>query len=104
MFGAFTLIVGGALRSHGKVFLDHTFREQRAVADSVHSLLSLGFYLTCASLLLWNVGAMPSGGHDFYVLEAAQSVAVRLGVSILVVATFHTTNILVLSILNRNKG
>lgn len=103
MFGTFTLVVGRALGSYGKVFLDHTFQEQRAVAGAVRFLLSLGFYLMCTSLLLWNLGTMPSGGQNFGTLDALQSVGVRLGVSILAVATFHTTNILVLSILNRNN-
>lgn len=100
-FAVFTFLVGRALRSRGKVFLDHIFRERGEVADSVHFLLVLGFYLTCTSLLLWNLGTMPSGG-SFDGLAALQSVALRLGIAIFAVAGFHTTNILVLSLLNRH--
>lgn len=103
IFGAFTLVVGRALRSSGKTFLDHTFGGQRTVASSVHFLLSLGFYLTCTSLLLWNLGTMPAGGANFDGFDVVQCVALRLGVSVFVVATFHTTNVLVLSVLNRNS-
>lgn len=107
-FAGFTFTVGHALRSRGRIFLNHTFERQPAVAESVHFLLSLGFYLMCLSLLLWNLGIEPSrsfkdGIPVFTTTHLVQTVAERLGISIFVVAAFHTLNILILSILNRNN-
>jgi len=104
-FTAFTFTVGGVLHSRGKVFLNHTFQRQPAVAESVQFLLSLGFYLMCLSLFLWNLGVTPtvSFQHVFSMTDLVQTIAVRLGISIFVVAAFHTLNILVLSVLNRNN-
>ena len=101
-FIAFTFVVGHTLRTKGYVFLSHTFNRNPAVADSVQFLLSLGFYLLCAGLLLWNLGEPPVEQWSFQrVLENA---SVRLGVSIFVVAVLHSFNILVLAILNRNNS
>ena len=96
---------GAFARARGKVFLNHTFQRQPAVADSVQFLLSLGFYLMCLSLFLWNLGVTPtvSFQHVFSMTDLVQTIAVRLGISIFVVAAFHTLNILVLSVLNRNN-
>lgn len=106
IFIVFTVVVGAALRSRGWLFLSGTFEHRPAVASSVQFLLSLGFYLTCTSLLLWNLGEDPRGGwvdgKDVYTIKnLIQTVLTRLGVSMLVVAVFHTLNILVLSILNQ---
>ena len=107
-FTGFTFAVGWALRSRGWVFLSHTFEGRSEVAKSVRFLLDLGFYLTCLGLLLWNLGIEPEGKwvdgqRVFSVATCIQTVAVRLGVSIFVVAAFHTTNILILSVLSRQN-
>jgi hypothetical protein len=115
LFTAFTVVVGRALRTRGRVFLDHTFGNQPTVARSVHFLLDLGFYLLCLSLLLWNIGAPPTGSYQidpanpgamismFGISDVFQSIALRLGISIFVVAAFHSLNILILAILNRKS-
>jgi len=100
-FLAFTFGVGHILRTRGRVFLDHTFGAAPAVAESVHVLLNLGFYLMCAGLFLWNLG-LP-GPEDASPSDALRSASLRLGVCIFVVAGFHSLNLLVLSILNRNN-
>ena len=65
-------------------------------------LLTLGFYLLCVSLLLWNLG-IPPNGQEFTLIDLLQSVSARLGLSIFAVAAFHSLNVLILSILNRNN-
>jgi len=59
----------------------------------------------CLSLFLWNLGVTPtvSFQHVFSMTDLVQTIALRLGISIFVVAAFHTLNILVLSVLNRNN-
>jgi hypothetical protein len=108
IFAAFTYFVGAALRSRGWLFLSSTFEHRPAVANSVQFLLNLGFYLTCLSLLLWNLGIDPStrwvdGKQVFAMRDLVQTVSTRLGISIFVVAAFHTVNILVLSILSQKS-
>jgi hypothetical protein len=105
-FAGFTYFVGAALRSKGWLFLNNTFEQRPTVASSVQFLLSLGFYLMCLSLLLWNLGIEPyarwEDNHYVYtVKELIQTVSARLGISIFVVAAFHTVNILVLAILSQ---
>lgn len=116
LFAVFTLLVGRALRVHGGTFLKHSFQAQPEVSRAVQFLLDLGFYLLCLALLLWNLGTPPSAGFQsdpenpgamislFGWSNAAQSVALRLGISIFVVAAFHSLNILVLPILNRKSA
>jgi hypothetical protein len=108
LFAAFTYFVGSALRSRGWLFLSDSFEDRPAVASSVQFLLNLGFYLMCLSLLLWNLGLDPStrwadGEQVFTMRDLIQTVSVRLGISIFVVAAFHTVNILVLSILSAKR-
>jgi hypothetical protein len=100
-FLVFTLIVGRVLRARGGVFLGQTFEDQPKVAESVDFLLALGFYLLCTGLLLWNLGISPFQIDS--VQKVVQEVALRLGISIFVVAAFHSLNILVLSVLNRRS-
>jgi hypothetical protein len=105
-FAAFTYFVGAALRSRGWLFLNNTFEDRPNVATSVQFLLSLGFYLTCLSLLLWNLGTEPYAGwvdgkYVFGIKELIQTVSGRLGVSIFVVSAFHTVNVLVLAVLSQ---
>ncbi|MEX0734087.1 MAG: hypothetical protein WDZ66_04760 [Steroidobacteraceae bacterium] len=106
LFLIFTYFTGAALRKRGWTFLSNTFEQRRGVADSVQFLLSLGFYLTCLSLLLWNLGTDPSGSWSgkemvFTVKDIVQTVATRLGISIFVVSVFHTINLLTLAVLNK---
>ena len=108
LFFTFTFFVGAALRSQGQLFLSSTFEDRPAVASSVQFLLNLGFYLTCLSLILWNIGLDPShrwvDNQDVFTMkDIIQTVSERLGISIFVVAAFHTINILVLSILNQKS-
>jgi hypothetical protein len=108
IFAAFTCFVGAALRSHGRLFLGSTFEHRPAVAESVQFLLNLGFYLTCLSLILWNLGEDPRSGWEdgksIYTLkDMIQTISTRLGISIFVVSAFHTINILALSILNQKS-
>ena len=104
-FVIFTLVVGWALRTKGRVFVTHTFRAKPEVAKAVHFLLDLGFYLTCVGLLLLNLGIPPEGGYNqrYAWTEALQTIALRLGWSVFVVAILHTLNVLILSILNRTN-
>ena len=105
LFLAFTITIGWFLRSRGKVFLTHTFRARPEVASAAHFLLNLGYYLTCGALLLINLGIRPENGYNqsYAWWDAVETVTVRLGICVLVVATFHTANILILSVLNRGN-
>lgn len=106
-FSTFAIVVGNALRSRGRVFLEHTFGTRGPVADAVHFLLNLGFYLTCGSLLLWNIAFDPTSNHGnvfaFTAKDVVQTVAARLGASVFVVSAFHTVNLLILSVLSRKN-
>ena len=106
LFLVFTYFTGAALRKRGWTFLNNTFEYRSGVADSVQFLLSLGFYLTCLSLLLWNLGTEPSGSwsgqeRTFTTKDIVQTVATRLGICIFVVSAFHTINLLTLAVLNK---
>jgi hypothetical protein len=98
-------IIARILSTYGRRFLNHTFKSDDAIVQPVHILLNLGFYLLCVGLFLWNIGIGgldPSPGHDYrQVIEAA---ALRLGISIFVIAAFHSMNVLVIAILNRKNS
>ena len=106
LFALFTFFTGNALRRRGWMFLRNTLEHREGVAESVQFLLSLGFYLMCLSLLLWNLGTEPSDtysgtGSVFVFKDMIQTVALRLGISIFVVSVFHTLNVLTLALLNK---
>jgi len=115
LFTGFAAVVGRMLKRHGGVLLADSFGDDSPVGKSVSFLLDLGFYLLCLGLVLWNVGSPPTGQwrpdpdnpqqsmNVFAPEDVFYSVAMRLGVSIFVVAVFHSLNILVVSILSRKR-
>jgi hypothetical protein len=106
VFVPLVVILARILGKYGKRFLNHTFRSNEDVVQSVHVLLNLGFYLLSAGLFLWNIGVggggfVPPGNLTILGIEDA---ALRLGISIFVIAVFHSINILVIAILNRKNS
>jgi hypothetical protein len=101
LFVVFTLIVGYLLRTRGRVFLDHVFAGDTRVVTATNFLLNVGFYLLCMGMLLLNVG---TESHVSSLADAIRSVALRLGIGIVVVAVLHTLNVVVLALLIRRSG
>ena len=100
LFVAFTLIVGHLLRTRGRVFLEHVFAGDTRVVSATNFLLNIGFYLLCLGLLLLNVAAEP---RIVSVADAIRSVALRLGICVVVVAVLHTLNVVILALLIRRS-
>jgi hypothetical protein len=98
-------IIARILSAYGRRFLDHTFKSDDAIVQPVHILLNLGFYLLCIGLFLWNIGVGGSSySQEEIYFQVVEDAALRLGISIFVVGAFHSTNILVLAILNRKNS
>ena len=101
LFIAFTLVVGHMLRSRGRVFLEHVFAGEARVVAAVNFLLNVGFYLLCLGLLLINVANDPVVTN---MVDVVRSVALRLGICVIVVAALHSVNVVVLALLIRRKS
>jgi hypothetical protein len=98
-------IIARILSAYGRRFLNQTFKSDDAIVQPVHILLNLGFYLLCTGLFLWNIGVGGSGySQENVYLQVIEDAALRLGISIFVVGAFHSTNIMVLAILNRKNS
>ena len=92
------------LNVYGRRFLNHTFKSDNAIVQSVHILLNLGFYLLCIGLFFWNIGVGGSSYSHENIFRVIEDAALRFGVSIFVLGAFHSINILVLAILNRKNS
>jgi hypothetical protein len=92
-----TVWVGHTLFRNGRPFLVSVFKEE-GLADSVNTLLVVGFYLVnlgAASLLI-NAGGAPGSFADM-----VQETVTRLGVVLLVLGCMHFSNMLVFHIIRR---
>src|SRR5256886_17664042 len=94
---ALTVWVGRTLFRNGRPFLVSVFKED-GLADSVNTLLVVGFYLINfgAAALLINAGGAPSSFADM-----VQETVTRVGVVLLVLGFMHFNNMLVLHIIRR---
>ncbi|TMD36235.1 MAG: hypothetical protein E6I81_07140 [Chloroflexi bacterium] len=94
---ALTVWVGRTLFRNGRPFLVSVFKED-GLADSVNTLLVVGFYLINfgAVALLINAGGAPASLPDML-----QETVTRLGVALLVLGTMHFFNLLVFHIIRR---
>ena len=95
---ALTVWVGRMIHRHGRVFLVDTFAGNTAFADSVNSLLVVGFYLInvgYVTLTLGEVGTVDSMADLIEVNSA------RLGRVLLVLGFMHFFNLYVFSRMRR---
>src|ERR1700687_3551633 len=92
-----TVWVGNTLFRNGRPFLVSVFQEQ-GLADSVNTLLVVGFYLINfgAAALLINAGGAPNS-----VADMLQETVTRLGVVLLVLGAMHFFNLLVFHVIRR---
>lgn len=89
-----TVWVATTLFRNGRVFLVDSFRGNVALADSVNSLLVVGFYLV-------NVGfvslALKYGTKPMDVQEVFESVSTKVGLVLLTLGFMHFLNIYIFS-------
>lgn len=92
-----TVWVGRTLHRNGRPFLVSVFKED-GLADSVNTLLVVGFYLVNfgAAALLINAGGAPRSPADM-----VQETVTRVGVVLLVLGFMHFNNLLVLRLIRR---
>jgi len=92
-----TIWVGNTLFRNGRPFLVSVFQEQ-GLADSVNTLLVVGFYLINfgAAALLINAGGAPGSFPDMI-----QETVTRIGVVLLVLGAMHFFNLLIFHIIRR---
>ena len=92
-----TIWVGNTLFRNGRPFLVSVFQEQ-GLADSVNTLLVVGFYLINlgAAALLINAGGAPASFADMI-----QETVTRIGVVLLVLGGMHFFNLLLFHIIRR---
>ena len=92
-----TVWVGRTLFRNGRPFLVSVFQEQ-GLADSVNTLLVVGFYLINlgAAALLINAGGAPASFADMI-----QETVTRIGVVLLVLGAMHFFNMLLFHIIRR---
>lgn len=92
-----TVWVGNTLFRNGRPFLVSVFQEQ-GLADSVNTLLVVGFYLINlgAAALLINAGGTPGSVGDMI-----QETVTRIGVVLLVLGAMHFFNLLIFHTIRR---
>ena len=92
-----TIWVGRTLYRNGRPFLVSVFKEE-GLADSVNTLLVVGFYLVNfgAAAILIN-----TGGNPGTVADMLKQTVTRIGVVLLVLGFMHFNNVLVLRSIRR---
>ncbi len=95
------IVLGELIHAQGRKLLRHAFGSGSPVSGAVSMLLRLGWYITSAGLLLWNLGIM---SFDVGTPEKRWTdVSLRLGVSLFVVGVLHGLNILAVSLFHRKN-
>jgi hypothetical protein len=97
------IILGEVIQSQGRKLLQHAFGSRSTVAAAVGVLLHIGWYMTAAGLLFWNLGidAGDSAKHDLF--SAFQEVSLRLGIALFTVGVLQGLNILAVSLFHRKQ-
>ena len=97
------IVLGEVIQAQGRKLLQHAFGSGSAVAAAVGVLLHIGWYMTAAGLLFWNLGADvgDSAKHSFF--SAFQEVSLRLGIALFTVGVLHGLNILAVSLFHRKQ-
>jgi hypothetical protein len=92
-----TIWVGRTLFVNGRPFLVSVFKEE-GLADSVNTLLVVGFYLVNfgAAAILINTGGTPGS-----VADMMKQTVTRIGVVLLVLGLMHFSNVLTLRSIRR---
>ena len=95
------ILLGELIHAQGRKLLRHAFGADSPVASAVSTLLRLGWYITSAGLLLWNLG-MESGVNNTR-NQRWTEVSLRLGIALFVVGVLHGLNILAVSLFHRKN-
>ncbi len=97
---ALTVWVARTLSRHGRIFLVDVFGGDAKIADSVNSLLVVGFYLInlgYVTLALRVSGGVTGPAH------AIDALSVKVGGVLLVLGAMHFVNLYVFSRIRRSK-
>jgi hypothetical protein len=97
------IILGEVIHAQGRKLLQHAFGSGSVVANAISVLLRIGWYMTSAGLLLWNLGSAVGGSAELSFFAAFQEVSFRLGVALFTVGVLHGLNILALSLFHRKN-
>jgi hypothetical protein len=97
------VILGEVIHAQGRKLLQHAFGTGGPVAGAVSILLRIGWYITAAGLLFWNLGADvgDSAKHSFF--GAFQEISLRLGIALFAIGVLHGLNILAVSLFHRKN-
>ena len=97
------IILGEVIHAQGRKLLYHAFGSGSPVAGAVSILLRIGWYMTAAGLLFWNLGSGVGGSAELSLFAAFQEVSFRLGVALFTVGVLHGLNILAVSLFHRKN-
>jgi hypothetical protein len=97
------IVLGELIHAQGRKLLQHAFGTGSPVASAVSVLLRIGWYMTSAGLLFWNLGAEvgDSAKHSFF--AAFQEISLRLGIALFAVGVLHGLSILAVSLFHRKN-
>lgn len=95
------IALGEIIHALGRKLLQHAFDSSSPVAAAIGNLLRLGWYITSAGLLLWNLG-MESGEQNT-LSQRWTEISLRLGIALFVVGVLHGLNILAVSLFHRKN-
>lgn len=97
---AVTIWVARTLHRNGRVFLVDTFRGNEVMADSVNSLLVVGFYLINIGYVAY---ALKYGEKGTSVAGAFEAVSSKIGLVLFVLGGMHFFNLFVFSRMRRRS-
>jgi amino acid transporter len=97
------IALGEIIHAQGRKLLQHAFGSGSPVADAVSVLLRIGWYMTAAGLLFWNLGSDVGDSAKKSLFGAFQEISLRLGIALFTVGVLHGLNILAVSLFHRKN-
>src|SRR5437667_12380261 len=97
------VVLGEVIHAQGRKLLQYAFGTNTAVAGAISVLLRIGWYMTAAGLLFWNLGSDVGDSAKKSFFGAFQEVSLRLGIALFTVSVLHGLNILAVSLFHRKN-
>jgi amino acid transporter len=83
------IVLVEVIHAQGRKLLQHAFGSGSPVASAVSVLLRIGWYMTAAGLLFWNLGSDVGDSAKKSLFAAFQEVCLRLGIALFTVGVLQ---------------
>src|SRR5206468_10823055 len=98
------VVLGEVIHAQGRKLLQYAFGTNTAVAGAISVLLRIGWYMTSAGLLLWNLGSDVGDSATKCLFAGFPEARLRLGIARFTVGVPHCLNVLAIRPFQSSSG